>query len=388
MSDIDEYRFYRMRVEGKSYISTVFSFNQYNTERVRNIRMVIDGCEEIHLGEIEGAMCLRISGIARKTQVTALVSQDHKQVKRLTLQKFKSNNANWIDSVEKDEFTFSQLEFKRILEFLNSIKFIDLSNEDNFQIEDISTGVGAKAIIDASDRSLIERFNQMSEVDRNQFIQGLRSSLTVDDINTILGRKEAIRLFDEKLNSNDWSEKDWQDFFQEQQWVFGYGLDYRIMRTFDREMTVGVGGSDNLEKPIVDFLMTFKKYTVLVEIKKPSTKIFRSNRSGRAGTWEFSREFMNSVSQVLEQKAEWLSFSQENTHFNKAGTERLYSRTKNARTILIIGSDREFESDNSRDDEIKRDTFELFRLENRNIEILTFDEIYERASFILNNNPK
>ena len=29
-------------------------------------------------------------------------------------------------------------------------------------------------------------------------------------------------------------------------------------------------------------------------------------RGGRAGTWEFSAELMSAISQVLEQKAEWL----------------------------------------------------------------------------------
>src|SRR6185312_12949502 len=50
-------------------------------------------------------------------------------------------------------------------------------------------------------------------------------------------------------------EAQWQDFFERQQWVFGYGLDYRMMRQFDREMTVGKGGTDNRNKPVIDFLI-------------------------------------------------------------------------------------------------------------------------------------
>jgi len=42
------------------------------------------------------------------------------------------------------------------------------------------------------------------------------------------------------MRLSDWSEVQWQDFFEREQWVFGYGLDYRMMRQFDREMTVGV----------------------------------------------------------------------------------------------------------------------------------------------------
>jgi len=165
--------------------------------------------------------------------------------------------------------------------------------------------------------------------------------------------------------------------------VFGYGLDYRVMRQFDREMTVGAGGTDNRNKPVIDFLMTFTDYTVLVEIKKPGTPIFRASRGGRAGTWEFSPEFMSAVSQIIEQKAEWLSFAQTGEHFNKDGTRSLEARTRDAKSILVIGSRDEFARTlSTRDANVMRDTFELFRRECRSIDIVTFDELLERARFI------
>jgi hypothetical protein len=59
------------------------------------------------------------------------------------------------------------------------------------------------------------------------------------------------------MHLSDWSEVQWQEFFDREQWVFGYGLDYRVMRQFDREMTVGGGGTDNKNKPVTDYLMSF-----------------------------------------------------------------------------------------------------------------------------------
>jgi hypothetical protein len=149
-------------------------------------------------------------------------------------------------------------------------------------------------------------------------------------------------VFEEQIRRQEWSEKQWQDFFDKQSWVFGYGLDYRVMRPFDREMTVGAGGTDNQNKPTVDYLMTFTDYTVLVEIKKPDTAMFKRSRGGRAGTWEFSPEFTSAVSQIIEQKAEWLPFAQSGEHHNKDGTKRLTARTRNVKSILVIGSREEF----------------------------------------------
>jgi hypothetical protein len=345
--------------------------------------MVLEGSDQLHLGEIDGAMCLRLTGERRKTQVTALVTQDNKQVKRLTLQTFKSRVGDWYQAIEKDEFTFRADEFNRLLSFLSQIEFIDLSNQDNFQIEDISTTSGPKTIIDASDRGLVERVQGMSQGQREVLLRALQATLTAEDVNILLGRKQGVEAYESELQRRAWSEVQWQDFFERESWIFGYGLDYRVMRTFDREMKVGAGGSDNRDQPMIDFLMSFTDYTVLVEIKKPEAKIFKGRRGGRAGTWEFSAEFMSAISQVLEQKAEWLSFSQTAQHYNKAGTEALTARTRNAKTILVFGRSKEFsDADNPRDAAVMRDTFELFRRETRSIDIVTFDELLERARFI------
>ena len=383
MSDESEYEFFKLRKQAKTYISKVFTFNKLNTERVRQVRMVIEGSDQVRLGEIDGVMCLRLTGNVRKTQVSVLITQDDKKIKRLTLQTFKTRAGDWIASVEKDEFTFRADEFTRLLSFLCQIEFIDLSNEEKFQIEDISTKAGPKSIIDASDRGTIDRIKNMSNRQRNGLMHALQGALTDEEINILLGRRQGLEEFEEHVRLKDWGEAQWQDFFEREQWVFGYGLDYRVMRQFDREMTVGGGGTDSQNKPVIDFLMSFTDYTVLVEIKKPDTPILKANRGGRAGTWDFSPEFMSAVSQIIEQKAEWLSFAQTGEHFNKAGTAVLMSRTRNAKSILVIGSHDEFlRSENPRAANVMRDTFELFRREIRSIDIVTFDELLERARFI------
>ena len=382
--DEDEKYFYKIRKEGKTYISKVFEFNALNPVRIRNIRMVMEGSDSLHFGELEGAMCLRLTGEKRKTQVTALVSQDDQKIQRLSLQKYQSRKDGSIQGYEKDEFTFRLDEFRKLLAFLDQIKFIDLSNERTIKIEDISRQAGPKTIIDASDRNIVKRIQQMDKGQRDTILEALRGSLTPEDVNLLLGRRQALDEFSKQLKAGNWVESDWQDFFEREQWVFGYGLDYRIMRHFDREMTVGSGGgTDNRNKPIVDFLESFTDYTVLVEIKRPDTKIFKLSRGGRAGTWEFSAEFISAVSQIIQQKAEWLSFAQNGDHWNKDGV-KLTARTRNTKSILVIGSRNEF-ANNERDAQIMRDTFELFRLENRTIDILTFDELFERAQFIIRN---
>jgi hypothetical protein len=122
MIDDDEYEYFNLRKQTKTYISKVFTFNQWDTERVRNVGIVMEGNDQILLGEIEGAMCLRLTGDKRKTQVTAVVTQDHKELRRLSLQTFKSRAGDWIQTTDKDEFTFRGDEFTRLLTFLKRIE--------------------------------------------------------------------------------------------------------------------------------------------------------------------------------------------------------------------------------------------------------------------------
>ena len=271
------------------------------------------------------------------------------------MQTFSNTKEDRYKTSEKDAFTFRSDEFEKLLEFLRRIEFIDLSNEEKFQIEDISISAGPKIITDATDRAIINRIKQLNRNERLENIfRSLHHELTPSEINLLLGRKQALELFQTQLSLKAWAEADWQDFFESQSWVFGYGLDYRIMRLFDREMVVGTGGTDNRNKPTSDFLMNFTDYSVLVEIKLPETRIFQTRRGGRSGTWRFSADFIDAVSQVLEQKAEWLSASSNAEHYDKSGERLLKARTRDVKAILVIGNKGEFSETQNVRDEILR----------------------------------
>ena len=49
---------------------------------------------------------------------------------------------------------------------------------------------------------------------------------------------------------------------------------------------------------------------------------------------------------------------------------------------MIVGSNSQF-SGTEKESAIKLRTFELFRRDSRNLEILTYDELYERAKFVV-----
>lgn len=55
--------------------------------------------------------------------------------------------------------------------------------------------------------------------------------------------------------------------------------------------------------------------------------------------------------------------------------------------LLIIGNlTKELNCINDKEKMIKQKTFELFRRDSRNIEIITYDKLYDRAKFIITNS--
>ena len=87
------------------------------------------------------------------------------------------------------------------------------------------------------------------------------------------------------------------------------------------------------------------------------------------------------ISQILVQKAEW-EVKSKTQQFNSNG-QPIKQQTFDPKTILVIGHSGQFAGD-TKDQKIKAKTFELYRRNSRNINLLTYDELYERAYFIVN----
>ena len=386
MTDED---YFNGRMEGRTYVSRVIEPSGPVGEPVRMVTVVMDGAEQATLGELHGPLTLRVTGQKRRTQYVALASQDTNKVKRLTLETYVHQpNGN---AATKASFALSMEQFDRIVSFLESIDYIDFSDRGSFRIDDRSSGGGRRTMVDQNDARLLDEVKRLSPEKRTALFEGLQGTLTKEETTLLLGRRAGLAEFAQQVDAGLWKEAQWHHFFKNAEWVFGYGLDYRIMGLFDTEMAVGGGGLANKNKPTVDYLMTFKDYTVLVEIKTPSTRLFKQTRGthSRAGTWELSPELTGAVSQILHQKAEWTATAAASREtLNHAGDKSLEARTRDAKSILVIGNSKEFgSSGNLRDTQLKRDTFELFRRNLRNIDVVTFDELFERARYIVEGQP-
>lgn len=92
----------------------------------------------------------------------------------------------------------------------------------------------------------------------------------------------------------------------------------------------------------------------------------------RNGVWGASNELTGAVSQIQVNCAQWETDAR--TERNREQLPRIY--TVSPKGIVVIGKTSEL---NNWD---KRNSFERFRQELRCPEVLTYDELYERAKFI------
>lgn len=192
-------------------------------------------------------------------------------------------------------------------------------------------------------------------------------------------RMVALQRFEALLEDEAAAESDWQEFFEQNTWIFGYGLRYQILRIIQPQPNYGGTNFTGTGGQRGDFLTVTEadaRFTCLVEIKKPTTDLLQRTPY-RNGVWGTSAELSGAVSQVQVNCAEW-EIVGARTDQNRDALENIY--TVSPKGIVVIGKTSQL------DNRDKKNSFERFRREIRSPEIITFDELYERAKFIVDEN--
>lgn len=188
---------------------------------------------------------------------------------------------------------------------------------------------------------------------------------------------------DRKINTSG-EEVIWHHFFKENDWIIGLNVDVKFIRDFLSEQKIGVENSLGKGSPKLD-LLGISYFTTLIELKTSNTNIFKINKnsSSRANTWDFTTEFIEAYSQTLSQRTE-LNKNKEIIGEDGVKIDTEIYRILDPKSVLIFGNRNiEFPHNRSVENSIKSDCFERFRRDIRNVEIITFDELFERAYHIV-----
>lgn len=228
-----------------------------------------------------------------------------------------------------------------------------------------------------------------------------QGKVSYDDILGLQQKKAELRIFERLLTDEDFfqnqvehrstPESVWQCFFQRNQWIFGFGLNYVFNTPLqDGKLEQVVSGySVHGSGKRVDALLRSNgaiSSLCFAEIKTHRKSLLRQVKTEyRPGAWAISDELAGAIAQVQRT----VQVSMENIKTSLAvrdaagyeSGERLY--LYKPKSFLVIGALSEFTNDLGYIHEAKFSSFQMFRNALPDIEIITFDELYERAKGLL-----
>lgn len=194
---------------------------------------------------------------------------------------------------------------------------------------------------------------------------------------------DSIEKYRSKFSIPQGDEAIWHHFFKNNDWILGLNADIKFIKDFFDEQKVGIEDSKGKGSPKTD-LLGISDFTTIIELKHHNTKIFKTTKGekSRANTWDFTPDFIEGISQCLGQKFA-LDKNYENKEFLNDEGKRLRKdlhKTIDPKVVFLMGNRKvEFPHNEDNSNIIKSETFERFKRNSRNIDILTFDELFEKA---------
>lgn len=370
---------------GKTYISPSLKAFGQQERQVRIASKVIESPDVYAFAKVKDETVLRHKEDA-KTYIKATFFEDDRHITVLTIQGYTLAT----DKPHNASFSFIGSEIGKLLEFIANIQAVSFP------------GRGAVNITDEELRRLVLSNHQarnLVEENEELFAEVLRSSITKSDVVAVGYRKRQLEVFRSLLEDPSYfdalkvrkqctDESLWQQFFEKNPWIFGYGLSYIYLSSLnDKKLEQVVAGHHvGTHGKRVDALMKSKgliSSICFVEIKTHRTPLL-SAKPHRVGCWAPSTELAGAVSQVqgtVSSATDTIRGKLALTDSDGFPTgEEAFNYSPKA--YIVIGSLAEFIGDHG----VNHDQFrslELFRRNTVSPELITFDELYERARFIV-----
>ncbi len=372
----EDYGYAKSRLPGRLYISRRFRFKP-DKPYARFGHRVFPSDEMPVLVKEHEEIILRTTAKGVQ-QVKAKFLEDDRRILMLWFQRW-SVTKGWPIG---EQVVFYGNEIPRLIDFLNGIAKVHIPSEETFNV-------------DFADLRLVhlpdEQARKVLEEHPSLVAEFARSKVTTEDIVALAYRRQQLDRFQTMMDEKDVTEDDWQRFFECNQWIFGYGLAYVFTTGLDNQkLQQTIRGANLLrhgKKP--DGIMKTRaaiSALCLVEIKTHNTILLKRG-AYRAGTWAPTSELSGAVAQsqenarvALDELGPYHRFTDRNG--DPTGEELMAVQP---RSFLIVGSLTEFQGSRGVNAARYR-SFEDYRRNLRQPEILTFDELYERARFIVDSS--
>lgn len=352
---------------------------------IRYVSKVIDSSETFSFIKEKNEIVLRVSDGERQ-EIIAKILEDNRGIYISQIQKYTKQTG----SPHNTYFSFRGNEIEKLFQFIKSIPELNIDTENASKInENDLKGI----ILSKQQAHTIYKKNQ------DLFNEIFQNNISHGDIKNLIYRKQQIEYFErlllddsffeqEKIKSNiQRDEMLWQAFFERNTWIFGFGLQYVInIPLQNKKLEQVVSGFDVVNKgKRVDACMKSKgiiSSLCFAEIKTHRTKLINSEY--RPSVYPPSNELSGGIAQIqktVQISVENLVNKIEPTNLNGDPTGEVIHIYK-PKSFLLIGKLSEFITEHGINKE-KYSSFELYRRSMKDTEIITFDELLERAKFVV-----
>lgn len=396
--DRDGY-FAQRRIPGRYYVSKRFPHEdvESDAEQSRFSRFayqVFDAQSDVSFQNSNGwEVVLRET--PTRQQLKALFFEDDRQIERIAFQRFYPDGRR----IVRESFRLEGQEIADLASFLTLIRS---------SAPDLSDHTEGVRILPAGMDALLSDETVRAEVFRRYrdvFVDLFEAEVDVPEIKAFARRRNELDTFHALLHDQsvfesrrsalkdegrrDGPEDVWQAFFESNKWIFGAGLAAQFLHSWDphrlEQTTVGASTFGHGKRP--DALLRSAgsiSGLVFVEIKTHFTRLI-ANTSYRSGVWPPSNEVAGGVAQCQTTVDETLRIAGRREEVtdewgNPSGESAILCRP---RSILVLGSLSQFVSDHGVANIEQFEGFERYRRSISDPEIVTFDELLERARMVL-----
>lgn len=383
--------YYDGRIPDRYYFSKSFN-SPYDHKRMRYMNKVFNSDTSNQVVKVKDELQIRVTSGA-KQEIKALLYEDEHKIKELIIQKFTTKN----NKPHKIAFNFNQDEIQKLYDFIRIARLVNIDGEEKTKIDD---DILDELLITSEDKRTYFRNNPelITEIAQNE--------ITESDIIALAYRKKQIEMFERLMTDdaffeiklkelNKKKESLWQWFFEKNPWIFGYGLRYIFGSSLDdkklEQITSGYSFSQSGKR--VDALMKtagFVSSLCFIEIKTHETSLLSNSKNPyRHDCWSISSELAGAVAQVQKTVERAMKEIQTKVELKDCSGyptgEKVF--LYQPKSYVVIGNLKEFDSEKGLN-ESKFSSFELFRRNLTNPEIITFDELLERVRFIVQDSDQ
>ena len=363
---------------GKTYVSKGLPDFYDKSRMVRIASKVFEPETDFGFAKIKDEITIRITS-GNKKLIKATFWEDSRKLKTLNLQGYTGQTGK----PHNGSFCLIGQEINDFVEFVAHIQSYMFENQNSVNI----TNEDLKKLA-LSNNQIKDLMSQNPDV-LNEII---KSELTKKDLVAVGYRKKQLEEFSNLLNSET-AELIWQNFFEKNNWIFGYGLSYIFLTSLEKkklEQYVSGRSVAGVGKEVDGLMKTRGLISSLcfIEIKTHRTPLLENSKPIRSGCWAPSVDLTRAVAQIQGT----VSMAIQNIKSQLSPADNLGNPTGEQlfnyqpKSYLVIGSLDEFRTTENLVNIDKYRSFELYRKNITNPEIITFDELKERASHIVNNN--